>query len=91
MPGRGQVSSVPLSGFINGLALARSGRFVAAAVGQEHRLGRWFGLKEARNCLAIVPLPVACHRKPHLLAASGESSGGDQTGGNGAESDSDAD
>ena len=45
-----------------------AGRFVAAAVGQEHRLGRWFRIKEARNSLCIVPLPAALHRKPNLLA-----------------------
>jgi len=32
-------------GFVNALAVARSGRFLLAAVGQEHRLGRW-----ARDC-----------------------------------------
>jgi len=41
------IHSVPLTGFVNGIALARSGKFVAAAVGQEHRLGRWFRLPEA--------------------------------------------
>jgi len=59
---------VPVVGFINGLALAPTGSFVAAAVGQEHRLGRWFRVKEARNSLCIVRLPPAIHRKPHLLA-----------------------
>ena len=59
---------VPLPGFVNALAVAPSGRFVAAAVGQEHRLGRWFRDKEARNSLCIVPLPSALHRKPNQLA-----------------------
>mmetsp|Transcript_41156 Transcript_41156/g.102385 ORF Transcript_41156/g.102385 Transcript_41156/m.102385 type:complete len:86 (-) Transcript_41156:38-295(-) len=59
--------SVPLVGFINGLAMAPSGKFVACAVGQEHRLGRWFRIREARNSLCIVPLPASVHRKPDLV------------------------
>mmetsp|Transcript_41402 Transcript_41402/g.134748 ORF Transcript_41402/g.134748 Transcript_41402/m.134748 type:complete len:628 (+) Transcript_41402:695-2578(+) len=61
------IHSVPLTGFVNGIALARSGKFVAAAVGQEHRLGRWFRLPEARNSLAIVPLDECMHAAPKLL------------------------
>lgn len=30
--------------------------FIVAGVGQEHRLGRWLRIKEARNCLRIVAL-----------------------------------
>lgn len=29
---------------------------IVAGVGQEHRLGRWLRIKEARNCLRIVEL-----------------------------------
>lgn len=59
-----QVMAVPVVGFVNGLAVATSGKFVAAAVGQEHRLGRWFCVPEARNSLCIVPLPPELHRSP---------------------------
>ena len=58
--------STPLTGFVNGLALAPSGKFIAAAVGQEHRLGRWFKISEARNSVVIVPLPAPLHIKPRL-------------------------
>ena len=58
-----QVMSAPVRGFVNGLAIAPSGRYVAAAVAQEHRLGRWFRDASARNGVAIVPLPAAAHRK----------------------------
>ncbi len=60
--------STPVAGFINGLALAPSGKFIAAAVGQEHRLGRWFKISEARNSVVIVPLPAPLHTKPRLSA-----------------------
>ena len=44
-----QVSQVPIPGFINDLAWANSGRFVVAAVGREHRLGRWWRLPGGEN------------------------------------------
>lgn len=62
--------SVPLPGFINGLAIAPSGKFLAAAVGQEHRLGRWSRVAEARNSVCIVPLPSGLHAKQHLSVAA---------------------
>lgn len=43
-------------GFVNGLSFAKSGRFVAAAVGQEHRLGRWWHQKSVHNGLRLVSL-----------------------------------
>ncbi|XP_067936609.1 U3 small nucleolar RNA-interacting protein 2-like isoform X2 [Watersipora subatra] len=48
---------VPMPGFVNDLHFATGGKFLAAAVGQEHKLGRWWRLKEAKNCLAIINLP----------------------------------
>ncbi len=32
------------------------GAHIVAAVGQEHRLGRWWRLKEARNSILVIPL-----------------------------------
>lgn len=52
-----KVSSVPLNGFVNGLAVSSTGKFVVAAVGQEHRLGRWEHDKKARNEVCVVSLP----------------------------------
>ena len=60
--------SMPVTGFVNGLALAPSGKFVAAAVGQEHRLGRWFKIPEARNSVVLLPLPEPLHTRPRLAA-----------------------
>ena len=51
-----QVGHVDVEGFVNGMTFSNSGRFVAAAVGQEHRLGRWFRHKGVRSGLAIVEL-----------------------------------
>mmetsp|Transcript_28538 Transcript_28538/g.71728 ORF Transcript_28538/g.71728 Transcript_28538/m.71728 type:complete len:535 (-) Transcript_28538:703-2307(-) len=47
----------PLRGVVNSLAFSNSGRFVVAGVGQEHRLGRWWTDKVARNRLYVIPLP----------------------------------
>ncbi|KAK2915146.1 U3 small nucleolar RNA-interacting protein 2 isoform X2 [Channa argus] len=48
--------SVPVSGFVNSLKFSSSGQFLVAGVGQEHRLGRWWRLKEAKNGIYIIPL-----------------------------------
>nr|XP_055238523.1 U3 small nucleolar RNA-interacting protein 2 isoform X1 [Gorilla gorilla gorilla] len=47
---------IPLVGFINSLKFSSSGDFLVAGVGQEHRLGRWWRIKEARNSVCIIPL-----------------------------------
>ncbi|XP_017263609.1 U3 small nucleolar RNA-interacting protein 2 isoform X1 [Kryptolebias marmoratus] len=52
--------TVPVSGFVNSLKFSSSGQFLVVGVGQEHRLGRWWRLKEAKNGIYIIPLK----RKP---------------------------
>ncbi|XP_041457872.1 U3 small nucleolar RNA-interacting protein 2-like isoform X1 [Lytechinus variegatus] len=47
---------VPLEGFINSMQFSSDGTFLVAGVGQEHRLGRWWRLKEAKNSIAILKL-----------------------------------
>ena len=44
-------------GFVNSLVFAHSGSFLVAAVGQEHRLGRWWKDSSVRNNITIIPLP----------------------------------
>lgn len=46
----------PARGFVNSLALAGSGRFVAAGLGREQRLGRWATFKGAQTGVLIQPL-----------------------------------
>ncbi|KAJ8409348.1 hypothetical protein AAFF_G00235460 [Aldrovandia affinis] len=48
--------SVPVAGFVNSLKFSSTGDFLVAGVGQEHRLGRWWRNKEAKNGLYIIPL-----------------------------------
>lgn len=43
-------------GTINALCFSHCGKFLMAGVGKEHRLGRWWSDKEAKNIIALVPL-----------------------------------
>ena len=53
------LGALPALGFVNGLAIERRGRFVAAAVGPETRLGRWGRVEGARSGLLVHRLDVA--------------------------------
>ncbi|GAA6083261.1 U3 small nucleolar RNA-interacting protein 2 isoform X1 [Tachysurus ichikawai] len=48
--------TIPVNGFVNSLKFSNTGKFLVAGVGQEHRLGRWWRIKEAKNGLYIIPL-----------------------------------
>lgn len=43
-------------GFVNSLEFTSDGKYLIAAVSQEHRLGRWWRIKEAKNCVHVIPL-----------------------------------
>ena len=43
-------------GFVNALAFSNDGNNLIAGIGQEHRLGRWWRLKKAKNCVCVIPL-----------------------------------
>uniref|UniRef100_A0A182N877 Uncharacterized protein n=1 Tax=Anopheles dirus TaxID=7168 RepID=A0A182N877_9DIPT len=47
---------VPVQGFVNAIEFTRDGRFLIVAVGQEHRLGRWWTLRSAKNQTLLIPL-----------------------------------
>ena len=49
---------------MNGLKFSSDGLFLAAAVGQEHRLGRWWRIKAAKNALCLVSLDKRQEPKP---------------------------
>ncbi|XP_076124489.1 U3 small nucleolar RNA-interacting protein 2 isoform X1 [Alosa pseudoharengus] len=59
--------SIPVAGFVNSLKFANSGKFLVAGVGQEHRLGRWWRVKEAKNGLYIIPLK---RKAPEVIVAT---------------------
>ena len=52
-----EVSQIPMPGFVNSLDFSQNGPLVlVAGLGQEHRLGRWWRDKKAKNKLAIIHL-----------------------------------
>jgi ribosomal RNA-processing protein 9 len=51
-----EVRQIPVTGFVNSLCFANSGKFLLVGVGQEHRLGRWQRMAAARNGVLVVPL-----------------------------------
>lgn len=50
---------LPLVGFVNSLAFAKSGEFLVAGVGQEPRLGRWGRAQAACNGVALQSLKLS--------------------------------
>ena len=52
------VGAFPAPGYVNALAIASSGRFALAGLGQEPRLGRWGSQKTARSGILMQPLIV---------------------------------
>ncbi|XP_076900264.1 U3 snoRNP-associated protein-like EMB2271 [Bidens hawaiensis] len=46
---------LPLVGYVNSLAFAKSGKFLVAGDGNEPRLGRWGSLPAARNGVVVYP------------------------------------
>ncbi|XAR59362.1 hypothetical protein NMG60_11015178 [Bertholletia excelsa] len=49
---------LPLVGFVNSLAFAKSGHFLVSGVGQEPRLGRWGRIPDAQNGVAVHSLKI---------------------------------
>ena len=52
-----RLHSFPMAGFINAIAAPKAGNFIVTAVGQEHRLGRWWRETDAKNSIQIVSMP----------------------------------
>lgn len=52
------LGGLPARGFVNSLALGRSGRLLVAGLGQEPRMGRWLRDPSAKNGVLIQPLQL---------------------------------
>ncbi|KAI6179272.1 U3 small nucleolar RNA interacting protein 2 [Aphelenchoides besseyi] len=50
------VCECDIDGFINDIRFGADGQTIALAVGQEHRMGRWFTCQEARNSIVVLSL-----------------------------------
>eukprot|EP01122_Echinamoeba_exundans_P000736 TRINITY_DN1066_c0_g1_i2.p2 TRINITY_DN1066_c0_g1~~TRINITY_DN1066_c0_g1_i2.p2 ORF type:complete len:452 (+),score=49.54 TRINITY_DN1066_c0_g1_i2:209-1564(+) len=53
-----EILKIPMAGFINSLQFSRSASYLIVGVGQEHRFGRWSRIKQAKNSVCIIPLPI---------------------------------
>ncbi|CAI4224228.1 unnamed protein product [Auanema sp. JU1783] len=51
-----QVYEYSIDGFINSIVFSTNGRHVCVGAGQEHREGRWWVNKEARNQVVVLPI-----------------------------------
>lgn len=51
-----QLFSVPVPGVINSMAFTASGSHLIVGVGQEHKMGRWYTEKCAKNAVVVIPL-----------------------------------
>lgn len=50
-------TGIKVAGTVNSLAISSCGNWLVAGVGQEHKLGRWWRDKLAKNKVVIIPLP----------------------------------
>ena len=50
------VHEIPVEGFVNALEFSSDCEYLIAGIGQEHRLGRWWKVKEAKNSVCVIPL-----------------------------------
>lgn len=53
-----QILEIPVEGFINALYFTNDGQYIIAGVGREHKLGRWWTNKNAKNIILIIPLII---------------------------------
>ncbi|VEN36040.1 unnamed protein product [Callosobruchus maculatus] len=49
------VMEIPVEGFVNAMCFSSEGNKLLAAIGKEHRYGRWSTVKAAKNCIMVFP------------------------------------
>ncbi|XP_053674164.1 U3 small nucleolar RNA-interacting protein 2 [Anopheles nili] len=49
---------IPVEGFINAIEFTSDGSFLVVAIGQEHRLGRWWTIRNVKNRVLLIPLSI---------------------------------
>ncbi|XP_075222521.1 U3 small nuclear riboprotein factor 55K [Lycorma delicatula] len=48
--------TVPVKGYVNAMAFSSDENYLVLGVGQEHKLGRWETIKEAKNSVVVIEL-----------------------------------
>ncbi|XP_015786788.1 U3 small nucleolar RNA-interacting protein 2 [Tetranychus urticae] len=51
-----EIFTIPVNGVVNSLQFVQDGDFLVAAIGREHRLGRWWNFKEVKNSIMVIPM-----------------------------------
>ncbi len=51
-----QLKSFFQAGFINDIKFSADGQYIIAAIGQEHKLGRWSTIKDCKNSVVVVKI-----------------------------------
>ncbi|XP_044741017.1 U3 small nucleolar RNA-interacting protein 2 [Chrysoperla carnea] len=51
-----QILEIPVNGFVNQMMFSQNGDYLIAAIGREHRSGRWWNKTDAVNSVIIIPL-----------------------------------
>jgi len=51
------VKKFKMPGFVNSLSICSEGKLIIAGIGQEHRLGRWWVEKKAKNRIQLFKIP----------------------------------
>ena len=66
-----ELSKIAVLGFINNLRISECRGWVLAGLGQEHRLGRWWRDKTAKNKLEVMNIPHVEPAPPGRAAHGG--------------------
>uniref|UniRef100_A0A5K3FCK8 WD_REPEATS_REGION domain-containing protein n=2 Tax=Mesocestoides corti TaxID=53468 RepID=A0A5K3FCK8_MESCO len=51
-----------LAGYVNSLAFSNDGQWLAAGIGQEHRLGRWEDRRKVNDVVCLLPINISFKR-----------------------------
>ncbi|XKL66515.1 hypothetical protein PGB90_009935 [Kerria lacca] len=52
------LTTIFVKGFVNALQFTADSKYLLAAIGKEHRLGRWQTFREAKNVIICIPLII---------------------------------
>ncbi|XP_060525826.1 U3 small nucleolar RNA-interacting protein 2 [Cylas formicarius] len=50
-----EILKVKVEGFVNSIAFTSDGQYLLVAVSREYRFGRWDCVKDAKNCVLVIP------------------------------------
>lgn len=53
-----EIHKISLNGFVNSLQFINEGNCLVVGLGQEHRLGRWWRIKDCKNSIVIIPFKL---------------------------------